>query len=232
MPGMDLRRFLFPVVSLDDEGRPQKLCGHAFAASRDGSLVTCRHVVDVAASAKIGVLDTRHGAVHGIDKVLLSDDGTLDLALLPGFGELVGDQLPLLLPVTLLKVGSDVFTGSHFAPSGWVSGMQSGVFKGHVVGVRDGRHAAMNLSYAAIEGMSGAPVLSWTNASESIGATVAGICFGSESLRVLASEVLEVQVAGDTYRETVNRVVEFGLAYRADTLEAFMRSLDVDPALP
>jgi hypothetical protein len=88
--------------------------------------------------------------VHGIDKVLLSDDGTLDLALLPGFGELVGDPLPL----TLLKVGSDVFTGSHFAPSGWVSWMHSGVFKGQVVGFRDGRHAAMNLSYAAIEGMS------------------------------------------------------------------------------
>lgn len=41
---------------------------------------------------------------------------------------------------------------------------------------------------------------------------------------MLGSDVVEVQEAGDTYRETVNRVVEFGLAYRADTLEAFMRS--------
>lgn len=100
------------------------------------------------------------------------------------------------------------------------------------MGFRNDRHPAMNLSYPAIEGLSGAPVLSWTSASDSVGATVAGICFGSESLRVLASEVIEVEDGAEKYRETINRVVEFGLAYRADTLSEFMKSFGIEPALP
>jgi hypothetical protein len=90
----------------------------------------------------------------------------------------------------------------------------------------------MRLSDPAIEGLSGAPVLSWTSASDATGATVAGICFSSESLRALASEVVELEDDSARYRETINRIVEFGLAYRADTVQAFLAERGVAGALP
>jgi hypothetical protein len=223
---------MFPVVGLDADGQPKWLRGHAFAASRDGTLVTCRHVVEPRVEeAGLAVVNiARGGELHPIESRL--NHPVLDLALLSGQASIVDVAVPLLLPLSLLKVGSDIFTGAHFSPSGLVNVMETGVFKGHVVGYRDGTKGSMNLSYAVIEGLSGAPVLSYTSATDDVGATAAGICVGSEALRVQAYEVLDVDDDGRRYRETVHRIVELGHAYTAETIRRFLEDSGSEPALP
>lgn len=57
-----------------------------------------------------------------------------------------------------------------------------------------------------------------------------GFCIGSESQRVLAYEVVDSD--GDKQiRETVNRIVEFGLGYRSEVIEDLCSKMGVVPAV-
>jgi hypothetical protein len=73
-----------------------------------------------------------------------------------------------------------------------------------------------------IEGLSGAPVLTDSN-----GRKVVGICRGSESQRVLAQEVIETREGTSRYVETLNRIVEFGIAYDFGSLSSFLQGASV-----
>ncbi len=79
---------------------------------------------------------------------------------------------------------------------------------------------SLTLPYPMIEGFSGSPILTDFN-----GPKVAGLGYGNRITRVLASEVVEVQDGLDSFRETINRVVEFGLAYHCDELLTFLDEL-------
>lgn len=50
------------------------------------------------------------------------------------------------------------------------------------------------------------------------GPKAVGLAFGSISSRITASEVVEYENDGVKLRETVLRIVEFGLAYGSDAL--------------
>jgi hypothetical protein len=63
------------------------------------------------------------------------------------------------------------------------------------------------------------------------GTKLVGVCFGSESQRVLASEIVELKEGEREYRETVSRIVEFGLAYRSEVVETFMAAEAADAKL-
>jgi hypothetical protein len=56
---------------------------------------------------------------------------------------------------------------------------------------------------------------------------VVGICRGSESLRVLAQEVIETREGTSHYRETLHRIVEFGVGYDFGSLLAFLQGASV-----
>ena len=116
-----------------------------------------------------------------------------------------------------MYVGHDVYTYGFYSPSGRVENVTDGYFKGNLVSFGTVRHATATLSYPVIEGLSGSPVLKYHN-----GTKLVGVCFGSESQRVLASEIIDLKDGEREYRETVNRIVEFGLAYRSEVIEAFI----------
>lgn len=213
---MDPRKFLFPIVALGSDGQPQHLRGNAFPVTADGGLLTCRHVISVEDGTPLAVLDRERGVLRPIAATAVSDDATLDLAFLPGVLGRESKQLPLLSPGDLY-VGHDVYTYGFYSPSGRIENMADGFFKGNVVSFRTERHVTATLSYPVIEGLSGSPVLMYHN-----GTKLVGVCFGSESQRVLASEVVELNEGEREYRETVNRIVEFGLAYRSEVVNAFM----------
>ena len=78
------------------------------------------------------------------------------------------------------------------------------------------------LPYAVIEGLSGAPVLTYHN-----GPKVVGMCRGSESQRVLAQEGIETREGTSHYRETLHRIVEFGVAYDSSSLGSFLKGVSV-----
>jgi hypothetical protein len=84
-------------------------------------------------------------------------------------------------------------------------------------------HQRIRLPYPVIEGCSGSPLLTYHNGTKAV-----GVAYGSESQRVLAYKVVDVQEGETRYRETVHRIVEFGLAYHASAVIWFLASLGVD----
>jgi hypothetical protein len=218
---MDPRKFHFPVVTLDGDGRPEFLRGNAFPITPDGDLMTCRHVVSAPEGTTLAILDNEIGVIRPIGSITLPADDALDLAFLPRALNRASKQFPIL-PTDRLLVGEDVSTYGFYAQAGRWSSESDGYFKGNVVTFRSLRYITMTLSYPVIEGLSGSPVTTAHN-----GRKLVGVCFGSESQRVLAAEVVDVQEGDQRYRETVNRIVELGLAYRSEVVEGFLTELGI-----
>jgi hypothetical protein len=164
----------------------------------------------------LAVLDREEGRLKPIRTAAVAGDATLDLAFLPEVLARESKHFPLLSAGDLY-VGHDVYTYGFYSPSGRIENIADDYFKGNVVSFRTERHVTATLSYPVIEGLSGSPVLMYHN-----GTKLVGVCFGSESQRVLASETVELKDGEREYRETVNRIVEFGLAYRSEVIEGFM----------
>ncbi len=222
---MDPRKFHFPIAVLADDGRPERLRGNSFSITANGDLLTCRHVVSVLEGTRLGVVDQELGRVVPISSIQMPTDDTVDLALLPQALRRSSSYFPLLTPGSLL-VGSDVSTyGFYSHGAGW-AGVTDGYFAGHVVSFRTKGPITMTLPFPVIEGLSGSPVTTYHN-----GTKVVGICFGSESQRVLASEILEFKEGSREVRETINRVVEFGLAYRVEVVQSFCAGFGVTPTV-
>ena len=59
------------------------------------------------------------------------------------------------------------------------------------------------------------------------GPKVVGICRGSGSMRVLAQELTETREGTSHYRETLYRIVEFGVAYDHGSLVSFLEGASV-----
>ena len=94
--------------------------------------------------------------------------------------------------------------------------------RSNVLAFEKGELLELVLPYAVIEGLSGAPVLTRHN-----GTKVVGMCRGSESQRVLAQEVIETREGSSHYRETLHRLIEFGVAYDYGSLVAFLQGASV-----
>ena len=224
MASVDPKKFLYPIVSLGADGQAEYLRGNAFPVTTDGSLLMCRHVTSAAEGTTLAVLDLETGQSAAITNVVYPRDPSLDVAFLPGVLGRETHRLPLLPPENVL-VDQDVYTPGFYSPSSRIETVADGYFKGNIVRVQTVRgYSTATLSYPIIEGLSGSPVLQYYN-----GVKLIGMCFGSESQRVLAAEVVEVDDGEMKYRETVNRIVEFGLAYRSETLETFLASTNSPP---
>lgn len=226
---MDARKFLFPILVLDENGKPTQYAGCAFPVTRHGDLVTCRHVVDrVDQDGKhlpLGVFDHGRNRIHRPDRFEFASWPELDLAVIPrAFGKETetDDFFPILAPERLL-IGLDVYTSGYFATDGQLDRLRLGYFKGALVSreagsmaVKETPHQRLVLPYPVIEGLSGSPVLTYHN-----GVKVVGVCFGNEQLRIQAFETTHFE--GDVrVREETSRIVEFGLAYPGDLLTAWL----------
>lgn len=207
--------FMYRIVHLPKDG-PARLGGTAFAITADGGLLTARHVVDVSDDVTPLVVDTRGGAPKPIEMAVVPDNPELDIAFLPAAAPDGGSHFPLLSP-GVLTVGEDVYSYGFYTPHGLLEGSRDGVFKGHIVSFQSEPRGTQTLSYPVVEGLSGAPVLEYHN-----GTKVVGVCAGSLQQRASASEVLEHESGELKLRETVHRIIEFGLAYRVEDIIAFL----------
>jgi hypothetical protein len=170
-------------------------------------------------------VDQEFGRVIPISSIQFPADENLDLALLPNALGRQSSYYPLLTPGALL-VGSEVSTyGFYSHGAGW-SGLTDGYFAGRVVSFRTSGPITMTLPFPVIEGLSGSPVTTFHNGTKAV-----GICFGSESQRVLASEILEFKEGNREVRETINRVVEFGLAYRVEVIQSLCAKFGAAPTV-
>lgn len=211
----------FGICVMDDE-RVLANRGTAFPVA-DGTLVTCRHVVDIALEpgTVLGVYDGASRRVHPLTKITYPDDPQLDLALLP-------DALPNRTGAFPLLDHDEAYMGTHVQVVGYVpyeGGVELANFQGAVVRADDPAKSQSHfaLPFAAVEGLSGSPVI----VSGMGGPIIGGVVYGSEQQRVLAAEVIDVEDDQVRYRETTNRIVEFGRAYSLTVLRSFLDSLDV-----
>jgi hypothetical protein len=223
---MDPRHFLFPVVALNDQDEPEWLCGNSFPITEDGGLITCRHVVSKP-DARLAVID-RLGSLRvlPIKEVVYPKDDALDLAFLPRALDRPSKRFPLL-PAPNFLVGASIHTYGFYSQSGRVDALYDGYFAGNVVRFYTDNYSRAVLSFPVIEGLSGSPVMLYHN-----GTKATGICYGSEQQRVLAAEIVDSQDGDAHYRETVNRVVEFGLALRSEVIMSFAAEIpDCEPVV-
>jgi hypothetical protein len=225
---VDVRHWSFPIVTIDQAGQPAAYCGNAFPITPDGGLLTCRHVIERldgdGEQVPIAVVDP----TTLIPKLLrggwhVPDDSTVDLAFLPrARPETSNTYLPFVTPETL-GIGLDVFTPGYFAPSGRPEDMSFGYFRGHVVSAWGAHRDTQGwdriaLPYPVIEGLSGSPVIT----ERRNGWELVGICHGSDSHRVLAYEVVDVEEGSQRYREQLHRIVEFGAALGTSPIREFL----------
>jgi hypothetical protein len=236
---MDMPKFCFPIVRVDGDGKATGLAGTAFPITPGGGLITCRHVIDIADDdgqpIPTAVMDRerrmdRDRLIPIVDPIYLDVAGW-DMAFLPaGLGREHPHYFPIL-PLGSTLIGRDVYSIGYYNAGGQI---QRGYFAGSVVGWRGAETGSTTggfagtellelvLPYAVIEGLSGAPVLTDHN-----GPKVVGMCHGSESQRVLAQELIETRDETFHYKETLHRIVEFGVAYDQGSLRSFLKGVSV-----
>lgn len=192
-------------------------------------MMTCRHVVDVEYdrdSQQLALHDLQTGRFIKLPEPTYSPSAELDLALLPGVLPGKVEFFPMLLP-HLIHIGESVYSFGYYVPGGERRTVTRGYFSGKIVNVEEDpnrrKRGILTLPYPIIEGLSGSPVLTYHN-----GPKLVGVAFGSQSQRILAAEVLEVEEGHTKFRETVHRVIEFGLAYHPSVLIEFLTSVGIN----
>ncbi len=220
---MDVNRFFYRVYSLDAADQPLAFLGTCFPIGPDGNMLTCRHVVEASLpeNARLGVYDNELGIYRALSREpVVYANPYADLAFLPNaLGRPKAEFFPVLTP-QILKVGEDVYSYGYFSIGGGRGEVESGYFAGKIVNFHQLEHqqaVMMTLPYAVIEGLSGSPVLTYHN-----GPKVVGLATGNRSSRILAAETLDYKDGAIEFRETINRIVEFGTAMHCAAIVNFL----------
>jgi len=221
---MEISRFFYKLFLIDGAERPTNFLGSAFPVTPNGGLLTCRHVVNVSVPQghAIAVFDSERSKLTPIFSAqVYPTNPKIDLAFLPNaLGRNKLEFFPLLSP-PVLKIGEDIYSFGFFAIGGGVNSVEQGYFAGKIVNFfnheRSIEAASLTLPFAVLEGMSGSPVLTYHN-----GPKVVGIAIGNRSSRILASEIIEYKDERTEFRESVNRIVEFGVAYHCGAIVQFL----------
>jgi trypsin-like peptidase len=225
---VEISRFFYKLY-LVGQGLPApRFLGTSFPVAPDGSLLTCRHVVDIQVpeGQSIAVLDAEASKFSPIGVPVYSPDTAIDLAYLRNaLARGKAEFFPILSPPVLM-VGFDIYSFGFFAIGGAASTVESGYFAGKIVNFFDHDvapdKAKVTLPFPVLEGMSGSPVLTYHN-----GPKLVGIAIGNRNSRILASEVIEYKDERVELRETVNRIVEYGVAYHCSAVVQFLVRIGV-----
>jgi len=221
---MEINSFFYKLFLVDSSNHPTAFIGSAFPVAPDGGLLTCRHVVGVPIPEghAIAVFDP---VVYGFARIsqppVLPADPDVDMAFLPNaFGRPKAEFFPILSPQEL-KIGEDVYSFGFFSIGGGLANIEQGYFGGKIINFFRHEHradqASLMLPFPILEGMSGSPVLTYHN-----GPKLVGLAIGNRSSRILASEILEYKEDKTEFKETVNRIVEFGVAYHPAAIVQFL----------
>ena len=221
---MDRRDYFFKIVRVNNAGRAVGFAGTGFPVTPEGGILTARHIVDVELAASgdhLAIEDEEAGSFSQLAQPVYPDDPRIDLAFVPGAMPRTPPRyFPILTP-SVLTIGEDIYSFGFFTVGGRLEDVEQGYFSGRVVNssssVDPYGAPTIVLPYPVLEGMSGSPVLTYHN-----GVKLVGLAFGNRSSRILASEILDYEDSGTRLRETVHRIVEFGIAYHADALVRFL----------
>lgn len=225
---MVVSRFFYKLFAVGAGLTTPRFLGTSFPVAPNGGLLTCRHVVDIQLpeGQSIAVLDEENSQFALTKPPIYPANKAIDLAYLPtALGRAKADFFPILTP-TVLTIGFDIYTFGFFAIGGAASTIEAGYFAGKIVNFFNPdvspAGASITLPFPVIEGMSGSPVLTYHN-----GPKLVGIAIGNRSSRILASEVVEYKDERIEFRESVNRIVEYGVAYHCTVIAQFLANAGV-----
>jgi hypothetical protein len=226
---MDIARFFYKLYIVDASNAPLQFLGTAFPITPNGGLLTCRHVVDASfpPGSSLAVFDNELGRFTRIPATpVIPTSPNVDIAYLPNALQRTKAEYFPILSSSELKVGEDVYSFGYFAIGGDSRAVEHGYFAGKVVNFfnheRSAAEASLTLPYAVLEGMSGSPILTYHN-----GPKVVGIGIGNRSSRILASEIIEYKDSTREFKESVNRIVEFGIGHHCAAIVAFLAQAGV-----
>lgn len=221
---MNIALFFYKLYLTDASGQPKQFLGTAFPVTPNGGLLTCRHVVDITipAGSSIVTFDNELSRFTPLPlPPVFSTNPEVDMAYLPNaLARKKAEYFPILSPAEL-KIGEDVYSFGYFAIGGDSNSIEQGYFSGKIVNFfnheRSPEVASFTLPYAVLEGMSGSPVLTYH-----YGPKLVGIGIGNRSSRILASEIIEYTDSQREFKESVNRIVEFGVAHHCAAIQSFL----------
>jgi hypothetical protein len=221
---MNIAQFFYKLYLTDAAGQPKQFLGTAFPVAPNGGLLTCRHVVDIdiPVGCSIVVFDNELSRFTPLPSPpKFSANPEVDIAYLANaLARNKAEYFPILAPAEL-KIGEDVYSFGYFAIGGDSRSIEQGYFAGKIVNFFNNEQssevASFTLPYAVLEGMSGSPVLTYHN-----GPKLVGIGIGNRSSRILASEIVEYKDSQREFKESVNRIVEFGVAHHCAAIQSFL----------
>jgi len=227
---MDIARFFYKLYLVDKSNQPTRFLGSTFPITQNGGLLTCRHVIDISVpnNSMIAVFDSENSQFIPIrTQPVYSTNPDIDIAYIPNaFNRQKKEYFPLLTP-NILKIGEDVYSFGYFAIGGNVSQVEQGYFSGKIVNFfhheQSVNQASLTLPFPVLEGMSGSPVLTYHN-----GPKVVGIAIGNRNSRILASEIIEFDNERSKFKETINRIVEHGVAYHCAAINSFLVEAEIN----
>lgn len=229
---VNIERFFYKLFQVDANGQPTSFLGSAFPITPNGGLLTCRHVVDISIPPgdSLAVFDTETGRFVAIPTVIFLRNTQVDIAFVPNaLQRTKAEFFPVLSPSSL-HVGERVYSFGYFTIGRGSNSVEHGYFAGSIVNFfeheRSPAEASFTLPYAVLEGMSGSPVLTYHN-----GPKVVGIARGNRTSRILAREILQYKDQHIEYQETVNRIVEFGVAHHCAAIVLFLAATGVTGAV-
>jgi len=223
---MEIARFFYQLFKVDSSGNKLAFIGSAFTIAPNGGLLTCRHVVDIQLkdSERIAVFDSEAGRLVTVSDIIFPFDSKIDLAFITNaFQRSKPEFFPILTP-SILLIGEDVYSFGFFAIGGGSAEIEQGYFSGEIINFfkSEANTNSFMLPFPIIEGMSGSPILTYHN-----GPKVVGLAYGNRSSRILASEVLEYKDTHKEIKETVHRIIEFGVAYHCASIIRFLTEIGI-----
>ena len=226
---MEIARFFYRLHLVNESLQPQAFIGSAFPVAPDGGLLTCRHVVDIAVpdGQAIAVFDSETSRyVVPASMPVYPTDPAVDLAFLPNALKRPKPEFFPILSPPFLTIGEDCYTFGFFAIGANQESVEQGYFAGRIVNFfnyqeSDGR-ARITLPFPVLEGMSGSPILTYHN-----GPKVIGVGIGNRQTRILASEVIEFREGKVELKESIHRIVEYGVAHHPTAIAKFLMQAGV-----
>ena len=226
MAAFNFGHHVVPLLSAETTGTSltlKKFLGAGFYIDDRGTLLTCRHVVDLVDVGDVLAIKDIKTNQFGVAQHIHRHP-RIDIAVIRT--QLTGTSY-LELDTDRPGLGRDVgcFGFAFNSQSGASITTDPRLEKGHVLGHRpfapQDSAWVYELNFAVTSGFSGGPIFD-TNYSRYV-----GMVFGNIESRYQSYAYEEVEEAGAKHKHTIERVLEYGLAFPSELISEFVQQLDM-----
>lgn len=224
--------YFVPICAAERDGvtapfRNPRLLGSAFYIGEDGLFATCAHVLRSKRESEVlCAMDLRTREFETIGDVRLHTHADF------GVGRVSFENTKWFRPQRTIpiRMGDDAMSFGFVSSGRSAQGLDITwrLLKGHIVRVDRAPPPMMRavstceLSYPAVSGFSGTAVLTPSKPQ------LLGLLYQSREITIQAFGYEERLENGNVERESVHRVVEFGLAHVLADIEVFLEELGVE----